>query len=566
MNVFTSGTKKATEVLQKQFSIKNAAIVWTHPREANFGDLSSSIALQVAKEAGVKPRDVADAIVRELSSLKDVEKAEVAGAGYVNVWLTPSQLLDAVSHAHASVTPLPTRKEPPVIIEYSQPNIAKPLGIHHLIGTVVGQAVSNLYEHLGYPVIRWNYLGDWGSQFGKLAVAMQKWGKGKTAKDLQLSGLLDLYVKFHDEAEKDPSLEDQGRAAFRKLEEGDAEMRAFWSDVLAVTKETLQPIYQRLSVHFDLDLGESFYEDKMEPVLTEGKKKGVFTEGKEGALIVEFSEESNLPPYMVLKGDGGTLYSTRDLAQMRYRMDTYKPQSILIFTDIAQKLHFEQLVETCKKLGWTLPHFENVLFGRMRFADKKMSTRKGNILKLEEVLDESVTEAKEVLKEHGEIQTDDPAVLAEMMGVGALVYGILSQNRKMDIVFDWAKMLSFDGNSAPYLQYTFARAKSVLRKAEISKTPSVKNAQACSQHERTLLRTLLQFPAVLEDARENAMPHKLATYLYTLCQDFNAFYNADPILKSEGEIRSQRLLLVSIFADVLNCGAQLLTLRLPERM
>jgi arginyl-tRNA synthetase len=362
-------------------------------------------------------------------------------------------------------------------------------------------------------------------------------------------------------------LEDAGREAFRKMEAGDAELRAFREDIVAVTKASLASIYERLHVSFDLDLGESFYEDKMQPVLDEGIKKGVFVDGENGALIVRFPEETNMPPYLVRKNDGATLYSTRDLAQMRYRIDTYHPQSILIFTDIAQKLHFEQLAATCRMLGWQLPTFENVLFGRMRFADRSMSTRKGNVLKLEHVLDEAVSRAAEVITERGDsIQTDDASALAEMMGGGSLVYGILSQNRKMDMVFDWDKMLSFEGNSAPYLQYTYARSKSVLRKAETENPAMPGNPPALAEHDRALIKTLLGFPKALEDARRDHMPHTLANYLYALAQSFNAFYNAEPILKSEGAVRETRLFLTSLTASTLRAGASLLTLRLPERM
>jgi arginyl-tRNA synthetase len=270
-----------------------------------------------------------------------------------------------------------------------------------------------------------------------------------------------------------------------------------------------------------------------------------------------------------VKGDGATLYSTRDLAQMRYRVDTYHPKEILIFTDIAQKLHFEQLMETCTMLGWELPTFENVLFGRMRFVDKSMSTRKGNVLKLEHVIDEAVARAEDILKERGDsIHTDDPKKLAEMMGVGALVYGILSQNRKMDLVFDWDKMLSFEGNSAPYLQYTHARAKSVLRKveAEIGDQRSEIGVTELSTSERILIGTLLQYPHVLSEARSEHLPHKLANYLYQLCQDFNSFYNTESILQAETSVRDLRLHLTSLTASVLKSGAELLTLRVPERM
>ena len=270
---------------------------------------------------------------------------------------------------------------------------------------------------------------------------------------------------------------------------------------------------------------------------------------------------------MIVKGDGATLYSTRDLAQMRYRIDTYHPQAIYIVTDIAQKLHFEQLVATCKQLQWEIPAFENILFGRMRFADGKMSTRTGNIVKLEEVIEEGVHRAAHVISSRGEsIQTDDPKALAEMMGVGALVYGVLSQNRKMDIVFDWDKCLSFEGNSAPYLMYTHARACSVLRKAKVQHPKMPKDAHTFTTHERTLLSKLLQFPSTIEAARTEHLPHTLANYLYQLCQDFNAFYSADPIVTAPEAERNLRLALTSLTASVLKTGAELLTLRVPERM
>ncbi len=553
-------------ILSDSFGLTDVRAEWSPPEDPQHGDLATAVALQAASRLKKKPREIADALVAGLSSLKEVETVEVAGPGYVNVRLTPEALLDTLKATRAACTAKVKRAEKPVIVEYSQPNIAKPLGAHHLLTTTIGQAISNLYEHDGANVLRWNYLGDWGTQFGKLAIAVQKWAADKTPADLGLDGMLQLYVRFHDEAEKDATLEDAAREAFRKLEDGDAAMHAFWEQVVDVTKSALAPLYKRLHVAFDTDKGESFYSDKMEPVIEEGIDKGVFKEGKEGALIAEFPEESNLPPYLIRKGDGATLYSTRDLAQMRYRMDECDPGAIYIVTDVAQKLHFEQLVATCEQLGWALPEFENVLTGRMRFADKKMSTRKGNILKLEEVLDEAVARAKEVIDERGDaIQTDDPADLAEMMGVGSVSYGILSQNRKMDIVFDWGKFLSFDGNSAPYLQYTHARACSVLRKAgEVDEDmPAIRQL---TEKEREMIRTLAQYPQVLEQARTERLPHKLANYLFSLAQAFNGFYNSEPILQAEQPARSLRLALTRLTRDVLRSGAALLTLRLPERM
>lgn len=552
-------------MFKRTFPLPDVTVEWTLPREPAHGDASTHIALQISKTLGRPPRAIASELAKALTAIPAIERAEVAGAGYVNVWLTPAALLAELARTREAATVKVTREEPPVIVEYSQPNIAKPLGAHHLLTTIIGQAISNLYEHQGYPVIRWNYLGDWGTQFGKLSVAMEKWG-AKPAKECSLDDLLNLYVRFHEETEKDPSLDQAAREAFRKLEKADPAQRAFWKDVVAVTKVSLASLYTRLQVSFDLDLGESFYENKMEPVLDEGRKKGVFSTGEEGALIVAFPHEK-YPPYLVLKGDGATLYSTRDLAQMRYRIDTYHPQAIFIVTDIAQKLHFEQLLATCELLGWRVPAFENVLVGRMRFADKSMSTRKGNILKLEHVLDEAVKRAEAVIEGHRDtIQTEDEQLLASMMGLGAIAYGILSQNRRMDIIFDWEKMLSFEGNSAPYLQYTHARARSVLRKADVDAADVPGDAAAFADNDRILIRTLLLFPDVLDEARETRMPHKLANYLYELAQSYNAFYNTEQILKAKEPSRTLRLALTALSATVLRTGSNLLTLQVPDRM
>ena len=502
-----------------------------------------------------------------MSEVKGVTSAEVAGAGYVNISVDSTVLLTGLITAMDDCTPSPSRKEAPVIVDYSAPNIAKPLGIHHILSTVIGQSLVNLHRHLGYTVLGINHLGDWGTQFGKLAVGLQRWGT-KPLAECSLDDLLALYVRFHEEAEKHPELEDEGRDAFRKIEQGDPELKAFWTQVVQITLKELDHMYARLQVSFEHLHGESFYQDKMAPIVAEGKKKGVFTPGKEGALIVEFAEDTKLAPAVVVKGDDATIYLTRDLATARYRIDTFAPQSILYVVDVAQAYYFRQLFQTLTMLGWELPHMEHVVFGRMSFKDRKMSTRKGNILKLEHVLDEAVARAEEVIAERGEsIQTDNPTELAEMMGVGALVYGILSQNRKMDMVFDWGKMLSFEGNSAPYLQYTYARAKSVLRKGGVEgKEVVVGDIETLTPHERRLFAHLLQFSSVLEEARAEKLPHKLANFLYQLAQFYNAFYNSDSILDAEEPQRGLRLRLTSLTAAVLQAGAHLLTLRVPERM
>lgn len=556
----------AAKILGDAFDVQGLTVDWVRPPVAEHGDLATPVALKIAKEINKKPNEIAVVLADKLAAHPDIEKVEVAGPGYVNIWLTPEALIGSLSRTRKACAPALARKEAPVIVEYSQPNIAKPLGVHHLISTLVGQSLANIYRHQGFSTISVNHLGDWGTQFGKLAVAIEKWGS-KPIKECTLDDLLELYVRFHEEAVTNAALEDEARAAFRAMEDGDKKLLSFWHDVVDITMKEINAIYERLHVRFDHVQGESFYEDKMKPILEEGKKKNVFVEGEKGALIVEFAEESGLPPAVVLKGDGATIYLTRDLATIDYRMNTWHPQAVLYVVDVAQSLYFQQLFATVGQLEWKLPHLEHVVIGRMRFVDKSMSTRKGNILRLREFLDEAVRRSADVIAARGDqIQTDDSAGLAEVMGHGAVAYGILSQNRKQEMIFDWDKMLSFEGNSAPYLQYTHARAKSVLRKAGDARLESVPVSETLQLKERVLIRRLLDFPMALTEARENHMPHMLANYLYALSQEFNAFYNEVPILKAEEPARSLRLSLTDLTAHVLKTGAELLTLRVPEHM
>lgn len=566
--MFETLKSKAEKIICTEYGVTDVTVVWERPAQADFGDVATPIAMQLAKSLKKNPKVIAQTLVEKLGKDASVEKAEVAGPGYVNVWLKPEALLQELKRTREACTAKVVKKEAPVVIDYSAPNIAKPLGIHHILSTVIGQVINNFYRHAGTPVVAVNHIGDWGTQFGKLAVAFEKWGTKKSIDACTVEDLLALYVRFHDEAEKDPSLEEKGQDAFRRLEQGDANLRTFWESVVAITLRELGVLYVRLHVQFDHTQGESFYEDKMKPIIEEGKKKKVFVAGEKGALVVQYPEEKNLPPAIVVKGDGATIYMTRDLATARYRMDTWKPQSILYVVDVAQALYFRQLFTAVEMLGWKPPHLEHVQFGRMRFADKNMSTRKGNILRLEEVLDEAVKRAGDLINSRGDsIQTDNPAELAEMMGVGAVVYGILSQNRISELVFDWDRMLSFDGNSAPYLQYTHARARSVLRKAAVDDaTEFPRNIADLSASERALVGGLLRFPEALEEARRSHLPHILTHYLYQLCQSFNAFYNNDPILQAEPPLKELRLALTALTATVLKCGAELLTLRVPDRM
>jgi arginyl-tRNA synthetase len=566
MHLFLASIVRQAVLENFQYSV--AEVNLEIPADIAHGDVALPIAMQLAKVLQRSPRDIAAVLVPVLQALPQIQSVQIAGPGYINIVFTAEYLLQCVQELEPELAPKPEKTgASPVIVEYSQPNIAKPLGVHHLLSTVVGQAITNLYRYAGTPVIAWNYIGDYGTQFGKLAVAIEKWGNASEVAAYTLNDLLDLYVQFHDAVETDPILEDEARAAFKKLEDKDPAMVAFWEQIVATTKQSLAPLYSRLHVSFTLDLGESFYQNAMGPLLEHGKKAGVFIPGENGAYIVDCNEaETGLPPYLVQKSDGATLYSTRDIAQMQYRIDTYTPAAIYIVTDTAQKLHFEQLVVTCQKLGMSLPLFENILVGRMRFADKSMSTRKGNILRLSELLDEANQRAHEQIRAHGDaVQSDDIDSLAEMMGIGAVSYGILSQSRKGDMVFDWSKFLAFEGNSAPYIQYTYARMQSLLRKAG-SFSFSHSSVDQLTQKERSLLSTLIRWPEVLDQARTSHMPHLVCTYLYTLCQIFNSFYSVEPIVQAPEPMRALRLTLVSTAATILKNGANILTISVPDRM
>ncbi len=553
----------AEKILKEKFGL-STTVHFDVNFEDGRGDLATSAALQLAKKVGSSPRAIAEILVSALRDTQGVEKVEVAGAGFVNVTLTTDAIIAGLKSVRTASVPMKKRKSKPIVVDYSAPNIAKPLGIHHILSTVIGQSIVNLYKHRGFETVSVNHIGDWGTQFGKLAVAYEQWGT-KPIEEHSIDELLSLYVRFHDELEKNAGLEDLGRSAFAALEKGDKKLRSFWKAVVDITMRSMDDLYTRLSVRFDRTMGESFYELLMSPIIEEGKRKGVLQEGKEGALIVNFAEELKMPPAIAVKADGSTIYLTRDLATIRYRIDEWHPEAILYVVDVAQQLHFQQLFETVRLLGWDLPHLEHVIFGRMRFADKSMSTRKGNILKLDDVLDEAVKRASAIIAERGaKIQTDDPKELAEMMGVGAVVYGVLSQNRRMDMVFDWDKMLSFEGNSAPYLQYTYARARSVLRKSG-SEGADVR-VTVLTAKERHLLKLLFLFGDTVEAARREHLPHTLTTYLYELCQAFNSFYASDEILSTEGVTRDFRLYLTACTAEILKIGASILTLRVPERM
>jgi len=544
------------------------------------GDYATNVAMNLkgksSKIKGDSSRQIADEIVKKLNNdsvlKKVIEKIEVAGPGFINFWLKNKVLIDfpkIILKEKGKYGSSKAGLKKTVIVEYSSPNIAKPLTIGHLRSTIIGDAIANLFQATGWKVYRDNHLGDWGTQFGKQIYAIKTWGDEKNIEKSKnpVRELVSLYVKFHEEAEKDPSLNDKAREWFKKLEDGDEETRRIWENCVAWSWVAFDEIYGRLGIKFSKEfnngkgLGEAFFEDKMDEIINELKSKKLLKEGKEGAKLV-FFEKDKYPPAMILKKDGTTLYHTRDLATDKYRRDQYDPYLIINEVGSEQTLYFQQLFEMEKLLGWFKEGQRvHVGHGLFRFKDKKMSTRKGGIIWLEDVLNEAVKKAKEL--------GSGSDKLAETVGIGALKWNDLKRDPKTNIVFDWEEILKMQGNSGPYLQYTFARTQSVLRKAK-SKKPKTKSSEIRSSkievndEEASLLRSFIHFPEVVEEAAKKYAPNLLCNYLYDLAQKYNAFYNKHRVIGSAN--LELRLKLTAATGKILKNGLTLLGIDTPEKM
>lgn len=558
-----------SEALKAAFPAVRAEPHIEYPASSDHGDYASNIALQLTKELGQAPREIATKIIEHLPENQLIGSVELAGPGFINIFLSEEKLrieLQRVLDEKEQYGDLDHGQGRTVIVEFSSPNIAKPLAAHHLLTTVIGQSIDFIYQKVGYKTVAINHIGDWGTQFGKLIVAYKQWGDREVVESNPIPELLKLYVKFHDEAETNPALEDQGRAEFKKFEDGDEENRQLWQWFVDVSMKDIGRTYERLGhIHFDQVMGESFYEDKMEEIVELGLEKGVFEEGREGALVINFEDE-NMPTAVVKKKDGATLYITRDLATIKYRVDHWKPEKILYVVDVAQSLHFKQLFDTAKRLDLCEDEPVHVVFGRMRMKDGKASTRKGNVIFMNDVIDDAENRAKALLEEkNSELKNKDQ--VAHAVAIGAIKYNILSQNRLTDITFDWDKMLSFDGNSAPYLQYTYARAKSILRRAEEDSGEGFADPENAESLTNAVLRSLPKFSEQLLLAAEDYRPNVLTNYIFDFAQKFNAFYNSVPVLKAQDSaLREERLKIVEAAAQLIENVLELLGIDVVEEM
>lgn len=451
-----------------------------------------------------------------------------------------------------------------ITIDYSSPNIAKPFHVGHLFSTAIGNSLYKILSSQGYNCIGINHLGDWGTQFGKLISAYKKWCDDEALEKDPIKELLRIYVKFHDEAEKDPSLEDEGRMYFKKLEDGCEEEVKLWQRFKDLSLKEFKNVYEMLGVEFDSYAGESFYNDKMDDVIQEIDDKGILVESN-GAKVVML-DEYNMPPCIIKKADGATIYATRDLAAATYRKKNYDFAKSIYVVGMDQSLHFKQLFTTLKLMGhdWA-DSCKHVAFGLVRFADKKLSTRKGDVIFLEDLLNESIEKILEVINEKNP-DLENKEETAKKIGIGAVVFTYLKNNREKDIVFDWKEMLSFDGETGPYVQYSYARGKSILRKAgEI--TGEVDYSKLNSTEEFELIKSLESFNKAILDAIERLEPFMVTRYIIEVAKGFNKFYNAHNIINSQDEeTKKARLKLVEATCQVIKNGLKLIGLEVVEKM
>lgn len=569
--------------------IKSTDILLEKPKSLNHGDLSTNLAMikyHLVAEQFANPRSLAEKIVEQFNQNNSEIKASVAGFGFINFQLSDAlfwQVFADLTINGADVIPAPTQSQK-VIVEYSSANIAKPFSIGHLRSTIIGDAVANLYQAVGYQVFRDNHLGDWGTQFGKQIVAIKKWGDeiaiGQSANPV--AELVKLYVKFHQEAEQDDSLNDEARQWFKKLEEGDAEARRLWQQCIDWSLKEFQKIYERLNIKFTenegLGYGESFFEPLLADLINELIKEDFVKEGEGGAKLI-FYPDDHYPPLMIQKADGATLYATRDLAADKWRLEQERYRGAnnerpIIINEVGseQSLYFQQLYQAEEMLGWYQKNERiHLKHGLYRFADGKMSTRKGQVIWLNEVLDKAQAKAEELC---GDSET------AKVLSVAALKWNDLKRNSQLHVTFNWDEVLNLQGNSGPYLLYAYARAKSILRKASeqgINVAEKFNADKVIDQHlvikklEKEIIQLLANFPLIVKQSQQELNPALLCTYLYNLASQFNSFYNKYQILKdSSGEEallrRDFRLQLVNQLALVINTGLNLLGIDTLEQL
>ncbi len=534
------------------------------PKDTSLGDVCLPC-FKFARTMRLAPPMIANKLLPYVQSLDFVQKVEVVG-GYLNVFFdrdtVAKMALSVAKDENVGASDEGAGKT--ICIDYSSVNIAKPFHIGHLSTTVIGGALYRIFEHLGYNVVGINHLGDWGTQFGKLIVATQKWSSLEDVANNDEYYLNKLYVRYHKEAEEHPEMDDEARAWFKRIEDGDKEAIAYFDVFKAVTMKAVGRIYDRLKIKFDSYAGESFYNDKMEACLDILRQKNLLVES-DGAQVVNL-DEYGMPPCLLVKADGATLYATRDIAAAYYRKKTYDFYKCLYVVAYQQNLHFKQLFQVLKLMDFAgADDMEHIAFGMVSMEDGSMSTRNGRVIWLQEVLDKAVEKARKIIEEKNP-NTKDKDAIAESVGVGAVVFSALWNNRIKDIVFSYDKVLNFDGETAPYVQYTYARCASALRKGGDIDFGNVDLSSITTDEGYEVIKSVLTFGDSVRLAAKLREPCYVTRHVVDLAEKFNRFYIDHRIVVDDIPTRNARLALTQAVANVIRCGLGLLGIDTPNEM
>lgn len=535
------------------------------PPKSDMGDFAFPC-FQLSKVMRKAPNMISQELKSKIN-IEGFERVESLGP-YLNFFVSKSELISgtiekilAEGEKYGSTN---TGAGKNITIDYSSPNIAKPFHVGHLSTTVIGNALYKILSFEGYNCIGVNHLGDWGTQFGKLISAYKRWGNEAALVEAPIKELLRIYVKFHDEAETDPALNDEARMYFKNLEDGSEEETQLWTRFKDLSLKEFNIVYDMLGVKFDSYAGESFYNDKMDAIVEELETKGLLTDSN-GAKVVML-DEFNMPPTLIKKSDGATIYATRDITAAKYRKDTYNFYKNIYVVGTTQSLHFKQIFTTLKLMGYEWAEdCKHVGFGLVKFADRKLATRTGDVILLEDFIKESIAATLEIINEKNP-ELKNKEEVAKKIGVGAMIFTYLKNNREKDIVFDWKEMLSFDGETGPYVQYTYARGKSILRKTG-AVIGEVEYSKINSKEEFELVKLLKDLNDVVIHAIEKLEPSILTRYIMEVAAAFNKFYNTHNITNTEDlGLKNARIKMVEATCIVIKISLNMLGIEVLEEM
>ena len=541
----------------------------TPATDARFGDYQTNAALILGKQRGEKPRDVADKILAHLDVGNISEIPTVAGAGFINFTLRPDAVAKKAAETLQDERLGVARSTSPrrIVIDFGSPNVAKPMHVGHIRSIVLGDALARVATFLGHEVIRDNHIGDWGTQFGMVIWGWKNLLDRQSLERDPITELVRIYKETNERSATDPAVRESARQELVKLQAGDPENLSIWKETVDLSLKEFERVYQLLDIHYDIQRGESFYNDRLPAIVDRLLKSGV-AEISEGAVCVFFRDSPELTdkPAIIRKKDGGFNYATTDVATVDYRVNDLKADTIWYVVGAPQILHFKQIFALARREGSTAD-FRHITFGSILGEDRKlMKTRSGENVPLRDLLDEAMQRARKIVDEKNPDLSDvDKIDIAQKIGIGAVKYYDLSQYRMTDYIFSWDRMLSLQGNTAPYLQNAYVRVRSIFRKAGID-APKIDKLTLKEAAEINLAKRLVQFAEIIPQVLNDFRPNVLANYLFELANSFHAFYEACPVLKSEEPVRGSRLALSELTGRVLQRGLDLLGIKVPEKM